>query len=60
VARRAALAARRGGSARQAPFVEALALAQAGELAAAGARYRQAAARDPATAAGYPALGRLP
>lgn len=56
VAVEAARAAARSGAARHAPFVRAWALAELGERGASAAAWREAAARDPATAPGYAAL----
>lgn len=56
VAREAERAWERSRAARHAPFVRAWALAELGERSAAAAAFREAAARDPATAPGYSAL----
>ncbi len=56
VAREAERAWERSRAARHAPFVRAWALAELGERSAAAAAFREAAARDPATAPGYAAL----
>ena len=56
VAREAERAWERSRAARHAPFVRTWALAELGERSAAAAAFREAAARDPATAPGYSAL----